>query len=304
MNIIVTAIILIFTILSIPYIILNYTEPISSLQYELLVQVFKTVTIPVIVVLWITGVITQNVSQVDKMWSIIPFFYGLFFAYPFGFNQRTLIMLGCAFIWGLRLTLNFVRRGGYSFKFWSGDEDYRWLILRKKVGTGLVWEIFHLFFICIYQNVILFLITLPFLKCAVSTKPVGIVDYVLAAIVLLLVLVEMISDNQQQAFQKEKYHRINNKLPMGEYEKGFIDTGLWAYSRHPNFFAEQSIWVVFYLFSVYSSGELINWSISGAILLILLFHGSTDFTEEISMSKYPKFKEYIQKTPRLIPIKF
>jgi steroid 5-alpha reductase family enzyme len=161
-----------------------------------------------------------------------------------------------------------------------------------------------LFFICIYQNFLLFLIALPILKCSVTSTPVGIFDYFLFFLILLLITIETISDNQQQAFQKEKYRRINNKLPMGEYEKGFIDTGLFAWSRHPNFLCEQCIWIVFYLFSVSSSGEIINWSISGCILLTALFHGSTDFTEEVSLSKYPKYKEYQKKTPRLIPIKF
>jgi len=52
---------------------------------------------------------------------------------------------------------------------------------------------------------------------------------------------------------------------------GFCTTGLWARSRHPNFFGEQAVWVSFYVFSFAATSRPINWSIVGCILLILLF---------------------------------
>jgi steroid 5-alpha reductase family enzyme len=65
-----------------------------------------------------------------------------------------------------------------------------------------------------------------------------------------------------------------------EYKKGFITDGLFRYSRHPNFFCEISMWWVMYLFSVVSTG--LNLSGIGALLLNLLFLGSTPLTEMIS----------------------
>jgi len=64
---------------------------------------------------------------------------------------------------------------------------------------------------------------------------------------------------------------------------------------------EQTIWVVFYLFSVNATGQWINWSIGGCALLIILFKGSSDFSEELSAGKYPAYKEYQATTPRFIP---
>jgi len=64
------------------------------------------------------------------------------------------------------------------------------------------------------------------------------------------------------------------------YKNGFITDGLFRYSRHPNFFCEISMWWVMYLFSVVSSG--LNLSGIGALLLNLLFLGSTPLTEMIS----------------------
>jgi steroid 5-alpha reductase family enzyme len=88
---------------------------------------------------------------------------------------------------------------------------------------------------------------------------------------------------------------------LGEYAHGFVRTGLWSLVRHPNYTMEQSIWVVFYLFSVIATGSWINWSMAGALLLLILFKGSSDFSEDISASKYPEYKDYQKKVPRFVP---
>ena len=80
--------------------------------------------------------------------------------------------------------------------------------------------------------------------------------------------------------------------------------GMWKYVRHPNFISEQLIWVSFYFFSVAASGIWINWTLAGPVLLILLFIGSSGFTESISLKKYPEYLEYQQNVPRFFPIKF
>ena len=92
--------------------------------------------------------------------------------------------------------------------------------------------------------------------------------------------------------------------PLPEkYNKGFVDSGLWGIVRHPNYASEQSIWIVFYFFSVSATGLWLNWSVMGAILLILLFYGSSNFSESISISKYPEYLDYKNKTPRFVPIR-
>jgi len=89
----------------------------------------------------------------------------------------------------------------------------------------------------------------------------------------------------------------------GPYAKGFLDEGLWSLSRYPNYFAEQGLWIAFYLFSVAASGLWINWSISGCILLVILFRGSSNFSEEISSGKYPEYPLYQRTVSRFLPLK-
>lgn len=300
-----TILLLIFTIVFLPIICFYFGTPLNELQVEVLYSTAYIVA-GVIVYCFIVGEITNNNSQIDKLWSVVPIVYVWYMTYLGGMNERMVLMSVLVTIWGSRLTFNFARKGAYSWKFWSGEEDYRWIELRKRPGFNnrFVWMMFNLFFICGYQGILIFLFLLPILTAlGTDASPVQWADYLLATLFLLLVVLEFIADQQQHVFQTEKYKRMNNNLPMGEYEQGFVSTGFWAFSRHPNYLCEQSIWVVFYLFSVVATGEWINWSIAGCTLLIILFKGSSDFSESLSAQKYPKYKEYQSKVPRFFPFR-
>jgi steroid 5-alpha reductase family enzyme len=134
-----------------------------------------------------------------------------------------------------------------------------------------------------------------------SSGDLNLFDITLSIVFVFAVLLEYIADQQQYDFQTEKYRRIKNNEPLGEYAHGFVNMGLWAFVRHPNYAMEQLIWIIFYLFSVNATGEWINWSMGGCVLLIILFKGSSDFSEAISAEKYPHYKEYQKKVPRFIP---
>ena len=238
---------------------------------------------------FIVGEITKNNSQVDKLWSLIPLVYVWVVADYGDYSPRLILMGILVTLWGLRLTYNFSRHGAFTIKFWEGKEDYRWEILRKKseFQPKWKWTLFNLFFICGYQMALILLFTLPvIIALQFNDVPLGIVDYVAASLMFFFIIYEAIADQQHWNYQREKWKRIHlgEKLE-GDYKKGFLDKGLWKYSRHPNYFAEQSIWICFYFFSVAASGEWLNWSISGGLLLLLLFQGSSDFSEEISEKK-------------------
>ena len=74
---------------------------------------------------FIVGEISRNNSQMDKLWSILPIAYTWVIAAKAGFNPRQVIYAVLVTLWGIRLTFNFARKGAYSIKFWSGEEDYR-----------------------------------------------------------------------------------------------------------------------------------------------------------------------------------
>lgn len=294
---------LIFTLILLPVAAWFLGSPPNEFQQNILKSTAGWV-LGVIAYTFIVGQLTGNNSQVDKLWSIVPVGYVWYMTAAGGWPPRMILMSVLVSLWGLRLTYNFARRGAYTWKFWAGEEDYRWEVLRRKPGFNkpIVWMLFNLFFICMYQNILIFLFTLPVLaSLADGAKAVGVMDAVLAFVFIVLLVLEFIADQQQYDFQKEKYRRLKEGEVAGEYADGFISTGLWAWVRHPNYACEQGIWVVFYLFSVVATGEWLNWTIAGCILLILLFKGSSDFSEEISAGKYPKYKEYQARVGRFLP---
>ncbi len=299
------ALFLIFTLIAVPAVTFFYDDPLNALQWNILKILLIVYGITSLFCFVISSV-TKNYSQVDKLWSIIPVPYVWIIAFYSNFEPRITLMACLVTFWGIRLTYNFARRGGYSWKFWTGEEDYRWAILRAKPGFEQEWKwtLFNLFFISIYQMGLILMFTLPALKSIESCVPLNNIDYILTIFIVLLVFVEYIADNQQYKYQKEKHRRIKEGLPLEKYyETGFTHTGLWGIMRHPNYAAEQAIWIVFYFFSVVATGHWINWSIAGALLLVLLFKGSSDFSESISKEKYPNYARYINKVGRFLPIK-
>lgn len=299
-----TILLLIFTVIVVPVISFYMGTPLNAMQTEILWNSSYIVS-GVIAYCFIVGELTRNNSQVDKLWSIIPIVYVWFMTNAGGMEPRMVLMSVLVTIWGIRLTYNFARRGAYKLKFWEGEEDYRWEELRKRPGFNnkFVWGLFNLFFISAYQNVLIFLFTLPILTTIGdgADPKLGMADWILAGLFLMAVIIEYIADQQQYNFQTEKYRRIAKGEDLGEYQHGFVRTGLWSIVRHPNYAMEQSIWIIFYCFSVVATGEWINWSIAGCLLLLILFKGSSDFSEELSASKYPEYKEYQRKTPRFVP---
>ena len=253
---------------------------------------------------FIAGELTKNYSQVDRLWSTIPIIYCWYFTYSSGMDHRLVLMSILVSVWGIRLSFNFARKGGFTLIPWKGAEDYRWEILRKDVpvlNNSLNWSLFNLLFICFYQMGLILLFSLPILSSWQGGSELSYIDFIIAGIILILIIIQTIADEQQHKYQTNKYLLINKKEELkGNFKKGFIDTGLWKYSRHPNYTCEQLIWVTFYFFSVSASENFINWSIIGCLLLIILFYFSAKFSEGISSKKYPEYKNYQKNTPMFI----
>ena len=256
---------------------------------------------------FIVGEITGNNSQMDKLWSILPPVYVWIAAFKGGFAPRLVIMAVIVTLWGARLTWNFARKGAYSWKFWSGEEDYRWGWLRQRGAFRLrwVWTLFDLLFISIYQNLLVLLTVMPVVFAFTSDRPLCWMDLVAALLMLSFICLETVADEQQWKFQTTKWGMIKSGKKLEDlpepYCKGFNTTGLWACSRHPNYLGEQGTWIAFYLFSIAAGAPVINWSVAGAVLLVLLFLGSSTLAEYISSSKYPLYSEYRKSVCRYFP---
>ena len=245
---------------------------------------------------WLVSVLTGNYSQSDRLWSITPAVYVALFAAAADFaDPRLNLMLLLTVAWGARLTWNFARKGGYR----AGHEDYRWPVLRKKMSPAL-FQIFNVVFIALYQNALLLLLALPAWSAwQMRGTPLGLADGAAGGLFALFLVGESVADQQQWKFQNAK-HAAKRR---GESVDGeFLTTGLFRFSRHPNFFCEQALWWSFYGFAMAATGRWFNETIAGAVLLTVLFQGSTAFTEKLTLSKYPEYAAYQRTTSRLLPL--
>ncbi|TFK98662.1 hypothetical protein BDV98DRAFT_606692 [Pterulicium gracile] len=311
------------------------------------------------VCVYVASLLTSNVSQVDRLWTVLPTVYTAYFALlplwprmsesetnikswiiPFvpddmtgpavdEFHPRALMILALVTTWMLRLTYNAWRRGILS----PSDEDYRWAVLRTKIHP-ILFQLLNLTFISFIQNFILALLGLPtYLSVLGQDTFPQYTDYAIALSALTILGIEFTSDNQQNAYHAWKYavqardndisetaapkyraadHWIGARLNWTEQDAklGFLRRGLWAYSRHPNFAAEQSFWWVITLTPLlaipaevrdHMSWKLLAVYAAPAVVLSSLFLGSTIFTESISASKYPEYKQYQEEVPMFGP---
>lgn len=252
-------------------------------------------------VCWVLSLATRDTSWVDRAWSIVPVVYVWIFAgvaFAQGDGSARLVLMGVLVsVWGARLTFNFARKGGYS-----GMEDYRWAILRGRMRAWQ-FQLFSVLFIVGYQMALLVLITLPAHVAAQHPSALTVWDAVFTLAFVAALAGETIADQQQWTFHQRK------KQAGGTLAPGFATTGLFRYSRHPNFFFEQAQWWAFYALGATAAvasgagllGGALNPTIAGPALLTLLFLGSTLFTESITASKYPAYAEYRRTTSMLVP---
>jgi steroid 5-alpha reductase family enzyme len=190
-----------------------------------------------------------------------------------------------------------------------------------------VFFIFNVVFICFIQSMLLLSVTTPTYLILLASRlaseaPAGtsriassgletwtIADLILSRALICCVLLAYLADQQQWQFQtaKQQYQK-SAKLPSAgsqysreDLDRGFVVSGLWAWSRHPNFAAEQAFWLFLYQWGCFTTNSTYNWSAAGALSYMALFQGSTWLTELISAGKYPDYAEYQMRVGRFVP---
>jgi steroid 5-alpha reductase family enzyme len=267
----------------------------------------------------VAGTATGWWSWVDRVWSLSPAAYVvLFAALAPAPSPRLALMAALACLWAARLTYNFARKGGFG-AVTPENEDYRWPWVRAWMAARLpaaalplAREAFHVLFVCCYQNVLLWLQVVPACMVVAAHAPtaaLGPWDALAAGAFLALLALEALADETQWAFQARKHalSPAQRRAAGGDLARGFCTSGVFAVSRHANFFAEQGMWWAFWGFSlaVRAPGSVreaaAHYSVAGPLLLSLLFQGSTTLTEAITVSKYPAYSAYQARVSRLVP---
>lgn len=170
-------------------------------------------------------------------------------------------------------------------------------------------------FIAITQSILLLLITCPsYISLVVAynqeAEIFGLPDLAFSRAAFFFIIIEFFADQQQWNFQVAKQEYQQNARIAGEnkdqyspedLERGFVVSGLWSWSRHPNFVAEQAFWLTLYLWTCYRTEIYIQWTGLGIVGYMMIFQGSTRLTEGISAGKYPEYVEYQARVGRFLP---
>ena len=238
-----------------------------------------------VTLLWIWSVFIKNVSIVDIFWGLGFVVVNTFYVFMSGeLNARKIVILTLVCIWGFRLAIYLAIRNI------GKGEDFRYQEFRQNYGPKRYWW-FSYFQTFLLQGILIMIISLPLLGINYnnSNGNLQILDYLGIIIWIIGFTFETVGDFQLSNFKRDP----KNKGKI-------LHTGLWKYTRHPNYFGDSAVWWAYGIFSI-AAGSY--WQAIGAVimtLLILKISGVSLLEKTLKETK-PQYKEYIQKTSSFIP---
>lgn len=242
------------------------------------------VIIGFMIILWLVSLALKNSSIVDIFWGAgFVLSAWLYFAFtPDGFLPRKLLLVILVTIWGLRLSTHiFLRNKGKP-------EDFRYQKWREENGSIWWWKSF--FQVFLLQGLLLWVISLTLLVAQYFGKVdhLTILDFAGAAIWLVGFYFESVGDFQLKRF-------IKNPENRGKV----LTSGVWRYTRHPNYFGDAAQWWGYFLIALAAGGW---WSvISPIIMTYLLTRVSGVALLEKSLDAKPGYRQYVESTSAFIP---
>jgi len=243
------------------------------------------VALTVVVLVWGLSLLRRDASIIDIFWG--PGFVALAWTYAVlvnGWPPRTLLTLALVSLWGLRLAAHI---------FWRSrgkPEDYRYAEMRKRHGKHFWWV--SLFTVFLLQGVLLWLISAPLLQSIATAEPAGLIllDVGAAALFVLGFLFETIGDLQLARFRSDPENR--GKV---------LQSGLWRYTRHPNYFGDAVVWWSFFLLALSTPGAV--WTLFSPVLmtLLLLKVSGVGLLEKKLNRTRPEYADYVARTNAFVP---
>jgi steroid 5-alpha reductase family enzyme len=217
--------------------------------------------------------------------SIVDIFWGLGFVFISwmlnSFTSRGVLVATLVSLWGIRLSAWLARRNiGHG-------EDSRYQAMRQKWGPR--WPLASLLVVFYFQGFLMFVVSWPVqFVVAAPASPLMVIDAMATSIVLLGLGIESVADWQLRQFKL-------NDLNRGK----LIESGLWKYSRHPNYFGDCMVWWGFFLFAL---GQNAYFTVVGPLMMTVLLRRVSGVTLlESQMSRRPGFEEYARKTNAFVP---
>lgn len=165
----------------------------------------------------------------DLYWTVVPplalYYFTLVVHATSGLEAHRAGMLwAVVLVWALRLTHNYLRREEYT---WGAQEDFRFQRMQAQYGARWWWLSFFAQYLS--QHVTETLLCAPYLWVLRTRGPSSLYDTACAALAIACLCVAWVADNELRAF-------VCDPKSRGQC----LTTGVWAYSRHPNYVAEST----------------------------------------------------------------
>jgi steroid 5-alpha reductase family enzyme len=234
--------------------------------------------------LWVLSLIIKNSSIVDTFWGfgfvLVCWLY--FLLTPNGFFLRKVILLILSSVWGLRLTLHVLIRN------FGKPEDYRYQKWRSEAPR--IWWLKSLFQVFLLQGLLMWVISAPLLASQIpSTKELNVFDYLGILLWVIGFFFEAVGDAQLARYKA-------NPANKGKV----FATGVWRYSRHPNYFGDSAQWWGYYSIALAAGGW---WTFFSPVImtLFLIKVSGVALLEKTIVERRPAYAEYIRTTSAFIP---
>lgn len=239
------------------------------------------------VVIFIFSRVHRNSSFYDAYWSVIPPLLAIYWAataIPGIAPARQWLVFVLVMLWAVRLTWNWASH-------WSGlaHEDWRYGPLREKAGAfAIVVDFVAIHFVPTLQ---VFAGCLPlYAAMHLGVAPLGWLDALAAVVTLGAITIETVADIQ--------LHRFLATRQPGQ----IINTGLWRWSRHPNYFGELAFWWGLALFGLAAWPAGWWWQLFGALLMTAMFvFASIPMMDKRSIERRPEYAEHMKRVSALVP---
>jgi steroid 5-alpha reductase family enzyme len=231
---------------------------------------------------WLVSVVRRDVSIVDSMWSLMILLCLLFYTLLAENNgPRTSIVIALVSLWAIRLSLHITIRNH------GEPEDRRYQEIRRNNQPFFEWK--SLYIVFLFQGLLAWVVCLPVVAAVSGQTPPGPLDFAGIALWLIGMTFEVVGDYQLMRFRSSE--RSKNDV---------LDTGLWRYTRHPNYFGEAVIWWGFYLFAV-SAGAW--WTLFAPLMMtfLLLRVSGVALLEKDIAGRRPAYRDYIRRTNAFFP---
>lgn len=252
---------------------------------QILVSGFFAILVYMIVI-WLVSLVLKNSSIVDIFWG--PGFALAALVYylltPEGFATRKLLILVLVAIWGLRLGIHIgIRNHGKG-------EDYRYQAWRKSNGARWWW--FSFFQVFLLQGILMWLIAMPLAIAQMSPDPAYLTVFDILGVVVWVIgfIFEAVGDWQLTQFKADPANK--GKV---------MRTGLWRYTRHPNYFGDAALWWGYFLIALSVPFGFITVFAPFMMTMLLMRVSGVALLERNLKKTKPEYADYIENTNAFFP---